>query len=221
MAATVDKTYYVYGLYEPDTGVVRYIGRGKKDRWRRHFRAADRHYNPMMARMFSRYGQTVQVRKIAEGMTYDEATALEVRLIAETGRGRKGPLYNMTDGGDGMAGHVPTNAHREKIAESNRRRRLSPETRAKIAASRLGQKPSPEHRAALSASRIGNTNARGNKGNKRAPFSAEHRAKLSAAAKSYKTFLGRSHSEETKAKISAARKVMFAAKGGIDGCDSR
>lgn len=206
MAATVDKTYYVYGLYEPDTGVVRYIGRGKKDRWRRHFRAADRHYNPMMARMFSRYGQTVQVRKFAEGMTYDEATALEVRLIAETGRGRKGPLYNMTDGGDGMHGHIPTAEHREKIAAANRRRRHSEETKAKMAAAAKGRKASPETRTMLSLQRVGNKFASALKGRKRPPFSEETKRKISDAAKGNKKWLGRKHTAETKQKLSAARR---------------
>lgn len=86
-----------------------------------------------------------------------------------------------------------------------------------------GRKHSEEARAKMSASRIGNTNARGNKGVKRKPFTDEHRRNLSMAHTGYvwsaeakkklsASLSGRAavpqHSEESKAKMSAAHKVI-------------
>ena len=86
-----------------------------------------------------------------------------------------------------------------------------------------GRKHTAVSRAKLSASKIGNTNAAGNKGSKHPPMTDEHRQHLSEAHKGYRwteeakirlsaALSGRAsvphHSEESKAKMSAAHKVI-------------
>jgi hypothetical protein len=86
-----------------------------------------------------------------------------------------------------------------------------------------GRKHTAETRAKLSASKVGNTNAAGNRGKKHPPMTDIHRQHLSEAHKGYcptaetraktsATLQGRAsvpqHSEESKAKMSAAHKVI-------------
>lgn len=129
--------------------------------------------------------------------------------------------YNMTDGGEGVAGWRPsleTRARMSAALKGNRHtlgHKLSSEHLAKLSAShmgntaRLGHHPTPETLAKMSVA---------NKGRRHTPESIakivaakknitpETRAKLSAASKGRKNWLGRKHSPETKAKMSAAAK---------------
>lgn len=68
-------------------------------------------------RKIKREGLTVQWRILRSGLTIDEANELEKKLIALIGRrdlGR-GPLANLTDGGDGCTTRAITKAHRAKV----------------------------------------------------------------------------------------------------------
>lgn len=99
-------------------------------------------------------------------------------------RGRKRGEYVMArygDRGSYVAGNVKIITNEENLAEQIHHKH-SAETRAKMSASHIGRRFSAEHRARLSAA------ARNR--------SAEHRAKLGAAA--------RNRSAETLAKMSAA-----------------
>lgn len=53
-----------------------------------------------------KYGYQIII--IHDNLTYQEASELEVKYIAQIGRYDKGlgPLANMTDGGDGIRGHI-------------------------------------------------------------------------------------------------------------------
>lgn len=91
--------------------------------------------------------------------------------------------------------------HRRKIAVGNTGKVMSEASRRKISASkkgRPGHRMSPENKAKLRAANCGR------------PLSAEHRAKISAASTGHKKWLGRRHTLESRAKMSAARqgKVM-------------
>ncbi len=104
--------------------------------------------------------------------------------------------YNLTDGGEGLVNP-------------------SEETRAKMSANHpdvsggknpnYGKKCKPETRAKISASNKGK-----NKGTKRNPFSARHKAKISANHADVSGVknpnYGKKHEPETRAKISASKK---------------
>lgn len=51
-----------------------------------------------------------------DGLTEDEAFALEIKLIAAIGRGKEGPLTNATSGGDGISGHTKSRRTRKKMS---------------------------------------------------------------------------------------------------------
>lgn len=54
---------------------------------------------------------------ISENLTWDEACKIEIYWIAKIGRRNKGlgPLVNLTDGGDGSLGYIPTEETKNKI----------------------------------------------------------------------------------------------------------
>jgi hypothetical protein len=93
-------------------------------------------------------------------------------------------------------GWKPSAVTRAKMSAAKRGRKLSPEHVAKIASANRGKKypnRSPEWRAKISASKLGKSATWNKK-----PKTEAHRAKIAAAN------IGKRHSEETKAKMSAA-----------------
>ena len=114
------KDFYVYAFVsKTDNKTVRYIGKGKGTRMTDD--SGRRYRVPLKNR-----------KKVAKGLTEQEAFNLERFLIALYGRLdlETGTLTNLTDGGEGSSGYVPTE-----------------ETRAKMSAARLGVAKSEEHKA--------------------------------------------------------------------------
>jgi hypothetical protein len=158
--------FYVYVYFRPDTGLPCYVGKGRGPRWIAHNK--QRSPNPHLRNIINKYGEIPCV-KTHQGLTEAQAFEIEIALIAAIGRGKKGPLVNLTDGGEGSSGYVPSDSSRAKMSESSRRqdriatllaRNTSPENIARLA--RLAQDPkrrakaseianSPEHLARLIA----------------------------------------------------------------------
>lgn len=126
----------------------------------------------------------------------DEAALLaaEVALIADYRRSGA-QLYNLTDGGEGLA--MPcTEERRGKLSVAMKGREVSAETRSKLRASRLGRRVSPETVAKIRLAKVGK---------KMAGWSDERRAKC-AATWAAKTAAGWRPSAETCSNISKALK---------------
>ena len=181
------REHYVYALYRWD-GSPFYIGMGKSDRWLQHERersSTNRHKQATIDAVIA-IGGYVPKQKLADNLTRAEAAEHEQYLIAAIGRRPAGPLVNWTAGGEGTAD--PSPELRQKRIESNRRRRLSAETRRKIGdASRARNQGAnhPRYGCIVSAEtreKIGAAN-RGKPGPKGHRASATARAKMSAAAK--------------------------------------
>jgi len=97
---------YVY-LFSIDDAPS-YVGKGTGKRLFQHEQAARYHarktrWQRVLAKAI-RTGARVSVEVVAEGMSVEEANALEVCLISGCGRRdlHTGPLYNRTAGGDGL-----------------------------------------------------------------------------------------------------------------------
>lgn len=106
-------SYYVYIYYRQD--VPFYVGMGKNLRDRSHLSQVKKgkglknpHLENTIKKML-REDQLPHIVRVAGGLTEEDAKRLEVKLIAEHGRADlgKGPLTNMTDGGDGYVGWSP------------------------------------------------------------------------------------------------------------------
>ena len=105
-----------------------YIGKGKGTRFIKHVRFAEyghNHYNQFKynkIRKILREGFEVGVRFLKQELDDSVARALEIKLIALIGRAdlKFGPLVNLTNGGDGMSGHVwstkTRRSHKRRIA---------------------------------------------------------------------------------------------------------
>lgn len=143
--------FYVYVHVRATDGKPFYVGKGCGKRYKGHF---DR--NPMWKKTAKKYG----VKAVIYRDKLQEWAAFEVEqeLIALYGRRNTGHGYlcNLTDGGEGQSGYIPSDesnikrsaklkgrvfseSHKQKIAESNRAKIVSDETRKKISDSRVGR----------------------------------------------------------------------------------
>ncbi len=172
--------FYVYVLFRPD-GSPCYVGKGRGNRWRHHEQKG-KCSNHRLAAIIARAGCELPKVKIREGLASSEACKIEVAIIAAIGRGRNGPLVNLTDGGEGLGGVPMPDDIKRKIARANTGRRLTPEHRenlsrarkemfAKRRAAGIQTTLSAEHRTAISRGNTGKT------------MSAASKARMSAAKK--------------------------------------
>jgi len=171
--------FYVYIHIHHSQGypVIFYVGKGLRKRAFSDLR------NIFWHRTVAKYGpHEVIIHK--ENLTEQEAFDLEVSLIKSIGRRNNGTgtLVNLTDGGEGCSGWIPT-----------------AETRAKRSASMMGKNTGPRgplseaHKAKMSKS---------TKGRKMPPEFGEHLSKVKKGKPS--PLKGRERSPETVAKMKAA-----------------
>jgi len=125
---SVELKYYVYVIFLP-TGEPCYVGKGSGARWKNSSRV----HNRRLSVAFKIYGD-LPVVKVRNGLSEADAFEVESALISAVGRGKNGPLFNMTNGGDGASGAVRTAEHRAAIGAATRGCKRSPETRARISA---------------------------------------------------------------------------------------
>ena len=81
------------------------------------------------------------ILKISENIFEVDAFELEKKLILVIGRNdlKNGPLTNLTNGGDGVSGHIRSLEYRNKISQNNKNREVSNITREKISQSLIGK----------------------------------------------------------------------------------
>jgi hypothetical protein len=181
MVSKESREFYIYAYYD-EMGVTRYVGKGSGRRWIDHIRYA---HNPRLRALIKRMGDAVDVRKLHERLTHDEAVKMEVEIIASIGRGKNGPLFNFTDGGEGSYGRPQSEDGRRRISEARKGSKHTPEARAKMSASRKGVALSDAHRAAISAGNKGKVISEAHKravGDKHrgSRLSEDHKAKIGA-----------------------------------------
>lgn len=113
------RNFYVYALYRDEYVTPFYIGKGCGQRWLVHEKEAYRftcRKSRVIQSMWKAGRYEIPKRKLAEGLTDDEAKALEIKLIAEIGRVPNGPLVNHTDGGDGNSNPSPESSAKRSAA---------------------------------------------------------------------------------------------------------
>lgn len=142
------KIFYVY-VYFHLNGTPIYVGKGQGNRWLSHLKWS---YNKKLDRTIKKYG-TLPVVICRNNLTEQEAFETEMALINAIGRENTGtgPLFNLTDGGDGVAGRVVPEEERKIHSRTHKGKINSPEARKKMSLSRRGVPKTPEHRAAISA----------------------------------------------------------------------
>lgn len=184
--------FYVYEHWRPDKGECFYVGKG------RSYRAAvmhgrNSHHRAIQAKLAGR-GLRVDVRFVAVRLTEQDALDLEVRRIAYW-RGENKKLANRTDGGDGVTGLKLSADQREKIS-----------LRMGGRATRLGAILSAETRRKISIAHLGKAGPQLG-----IPLREETKRKIAATlrgrgAGEKNPFFGRTHSPETRKRISDAKR---------------
>jgi hypothetical protein len=92
-----------------------------------------------------------EIEIVMDNLTEVDALAFEQSMIRVIGRRNvgRGPLCNLTDGGDGASGRVVSQSTREKIAAANTGRMVTEETKHKLRG-RRGWRRSEEWRQRMS-----------------------------------------------------------------------
>jgi hypothetical protein len=140
---------FIYGLYDPETGELRYIGKSERPemRYQNHLNEVSNCHRSHWIQALKRKGLKpfMEILESIDGeWPWQES---ERHWIARMRRLRC-RLTNNTDGGDGVANL--TGPGRERYLRSVRNRTLSPEARRKISEFRKTWRASEHTRAAMS-----------------------------------------------------------------------
>lgn len=181
---------YIYGLTDPRTGALRYIGQTKhlRKRYSRHLNlhAEDRTHRACWVRGLLSSGLRPELDTLE---VVDDAVASDVeRFWIASLRAAGADLVNLTGGGEGGAtrrGYATPADVRSKISRAHVGIRHTAETRALLSQQRRGKKQRPETVARRAAA------LRGRK------MPQETRRKISAA------LMGHPVSEDTREKLRA------------------
>lgn len=217
--------YLIYGLVDPMTHQLRYIGKSERGLLRpaQHsmdsYLKRDQTHKGNWVRNLVATGLRPSVVVIQELPDKDILPEAEAFWIAYF-KTMSCPLTNHCQGGLGFTGkHTEETKKKISMARLGRRasdetkkkmsavmmghkyalgHRASDETRKKMSAAQMGRKTSEDARAKLSAAGLGNKNTLGYR------HTAQSRAKMSAAKLGNKNCLGHKASEKAKRNMSAA-----------------
>lgn len=178
----------IYGLVDPRTLLVRYVGQSARGLARpRDHRgpARDNTRRSTWIKSLRALGLNFEIVVLEQGCVDLDASE---RWWIAYGRASGWALTNHTDGGDGCKGRTSTDETRARLSEALRGRVFSPEWRAKISAAKMGHATSPEHRAKLAEAgrkrvQSPETRARIATANRRPKTDAEREAMSIAARK--------------------------------------
>ena len=177
----------------------KYVGKGSNVIKRMN----DSHYNSTyLNRAIKKYGTNSFIRYIIECCEIDELNKKEQYYIKEL-KTKVPNGYNLTDGGEGSTGWVPSLETREKQSISKKGKNRSPESIKKQSNSLKGHYVSPETKKKQSNSQKGRMVTQ----KMRNAVSKAHKGKhpsLQTREKMSKSQTGRITSPETKEKISIA-----------------
>lgn len=219
----------IYGLIDPRTLMIRYVGQSKRGLKRTAIHArksvlkAESHLHK--ARWINELQDLgLQYEHVILQMSSADSISDDERWWIAYGRACGWPLTNLTDGGEGVKGIPPWNKGRTgflkhtaeakaKIAAASTGRKRSPESIEKSRQASIGRIPSDETRARMSAAHLGQAISEErrkktgdfHRGRKRSDLTVQ---RLRAAhndpevvAKKRAAHLGKKRSEETRQRL--------------------
>jgi len=180
----MENKFYVYVHTRATDGSIFYVGKGEGKRaW--NVSRRNKHWKNIA----TKHGYNVTI--LLNNLTEEQAFILEKQAIATLGRES---LCNMTDGGEGSSGRIPSEETRKKLSESGKGRKHTLKAKRKMSESGKGRKMSDESKR---------KNSEAKKGSKR---SEETKSKISEAKKGRPAHnKGKKWSPESIAKRQATR----------------
>lgn len=137
----------LYALAEPDTGIVRYIGKTAgcaQKRLQAHCNERGKSYKIHWIQSLARRGLKPSLLVLREDIAFDEQLNQEEKEMIAFCRDVGFSLVNATDGGDGAPGCRPNAETRARMAASRRGYRMRPETIEKVRRIHIGRKRKTE-----------------------------------------------------------------------------
>ena len=176
------KVFYIYAHRTPSNKY--YIGITSKHRVQDRWDNGNGYKNcPIFYKAILKYGwNNIEHYIIASKLSENMAKNLEIHLISFFKACKRS--YNITNGGDGHLGYIPSEETRKKLGNGRRGKSLSKEHKLKLSKTFKGRKAHPNTIAAIIRTHTGKI------------VSEETRQKLR------KLNLGKHHTEETKEKLS-------------------
>lgn len=186
--------FYVYVYRDPrptKNNQPVYVGKGTGDRDLSHWSRGSHNkpFQDFIAHLKVR-GLVAQCERVLETPSEAAAFAREIELIALYGRRnlKQGPLFNLTDGGEGVAGMRKTDAQKAVDSQFSKEHWQDPAYRVKIVAAQQAAQSTPEARANKSVASAKawtrpETRQKRQKGIKQARSADVSKAKTSAQAK--------------------------------------
>ncbi len=166
-----EQKYYVYKYVDPTTNTPFYIGKGQGDRYIYHLKNLNDNTNPHKTNKIKKLlneGYVPIINLIKTGLTETQSFELEKKLIKKYGRIDLGDgcLVNLSDGGEGQSGWVPTEEYKNNMSKStsgNKNgmfgKKHTEETKNKIRQKSIGRKLNDSHRNKMSENRTGEKNS--------------------------------------------------------------
>lgn len=196
----MNTTCMIYGLVDPITNVLRYVGKTRTSitaRLRAHFRDRCHCHRTMWLKSLRLAGLMPRV-VILDQVPLADGSDAEIQMIAFI-RSTGAELLNGTDGGDGLSNVTP--AVRRKMSESRLRQPTNPMAIQAMRAANLGTPKSEATRAKTAAARRRHLAVKENRDRIGRSLlghavSAETREKISASLR------GRKRPEDVRRKIS-------------------
>ena len=136
---TKERRFYVYVHHRP-AGDPFYVGKGYG---KRHSDRSKGSRTAHYLNVLLKYGEQNILTNIFDCFNEDLAFKLEIELIAYY-RQQGYNLVNMTDGGEGASGYVPTKEQREKVSSRQKGKIHSLSTREKLSRKLMGHSVSEE-----------------------------------------------------------------------------
>jgi hypothetical protein len=166
-----EQKYYVYEYVDPTTNIPFYIGKGQGDRYVYHLKNLSDNTNPYKTNKIKKLlkeGFVPIINLIETGLTETQSFEFEKKLIKKYGRIDlgKGCLVNLSDGGEGQSGWVPTEEYKINMSSltSGDKNGMfgkthTEETKNKIREKSIGRKLNDFYRNQMSENRMGEKNS--------------------------------------------------------------